>query len=54
LLSLIDSKFLRLDRGGIGLGSFFCQHERDILNKNKVNGAYKNYKSRKANGCQVE
>jgi hypothetical protein len=32
LLSLIDSKFLQLDRGGIGLGSFFAKHERDILN----------------------
>jgi hypothetical protein len=34
LLSLIDSTFLRLDRGGIGLGSiFFAKHERDILKK---------------------
>jgi hypothetical protein len=55
LLSLLDSKFLRLDRGGIRLGSiFFAKHDRDILNKNKVNGAYKNSKSRETNGCQVE
>jgi hypothetical protein len=33
LLSLIDSKFLRLDRGGIGLGSILAKHERDILKK---------------------
>jgi hypothetical protein len=55
LLSLLDSKFLRLDRGGIRLGSiFFAKHDRDILNKNKVNGAYKKSKSRETNGCQVE
>jgi hypothetical protein len=39
LLSLIDSKFLRLDCGGIGLGSILAKHEREILNENKVNGA---------------
>jgi hypothetical protein len=42
LLSLIDSKFLRLDCGGIGLGStFFVKHERDILNKIKLMGLRK-------------
>jgi hypothetical protein len=57
LLSLIDSKFLRHDHGGIVFGSnlnFFAKHERDISNKNEVNGAYKNSKSRETNGCKVE
>jgi hypothetical protein len=39
LLLVIDSKFLRHERGGIGLGSFFAKHERDILKKCKVKGA---------------
>jgi hypothetical protein len=30
------------------------KHERDILNKNKVNGAYKNSKFGETNGCKVE
>jgi hypothetical protein len=28
--------------------------EREILNKNKVNGALKNSKSSETSGCQVE
>jgi hypothetical protein len=40
LLSLIDSKFLRHDCGGIGFGSkILAKNERAILNKNKVKGA---------------
>jgi hypothetical protein len=33
LLSLIDSKFFRFDRGGISLGSILSKHEREILKK---------------------
>jgi hypothetical protein len=42
-LSLIDCKFLRLDRGGIGLGSssFFAKHEKEILKKVKSIGLRK-------------
>jgi hypothetical protein len=36
LLSLIDSKFLRRDRGGIGLGSILAKHEREILKKKSI------------------
>jgi hypothetical protein len=38
LLSLIESKFLRRDHGGIGLGSILAKHEREILKKVKSIG----------------
>jgi hypothetical protein len=41
LPSLIDSNLLRHDRGGIDFGFNLAKHERDILNKNKVNGLRK-------------
>jgi hypothetical protein len=37
----LRANFSRLDHGGIGLGSNFGQM-RDILNKIKLNEAYKN------------